>query len=100
MSGLLQCCNEKLRLHFEERTCGKYVVENHMTEAGEGKSLECSATSRKHLPYDPGTDPHSRGQAAQPQEPRRRPAHGRTDGGDRAERLGQVEPRVRHAVRG
>ena len=49
--------------------------------------------------HDTGLHPHPRRAPAQPQEPRPRHPHRRDDGGHRAERLGQVEPGVRHALR-
>ena len=45
-------------------------------------------------------NPHSRRPPAQPQEPRSRPAYRPDDGRDRPVGLGQIEPRVRHALRG
>ena len=64
------------------------------------RSLECPAPCSQDPLNDLRRHPHSRRTSAQPQEPRSRPPHRRDDGRDRAERLGQVEPRVRHAVRG
>ena len=63
------------------------------------RSLECSARSPKDPPDELRRHPHPRRPTAQPQEPRPRHPHRRDDGRDRAERLGQVEPGVRHAVR-
>ena len=53
---------------------------------------------RTRTSNDPGIDPHPRRQAAQPQEPRPRPAHRRADGGHRPQRLGQVQPGLRHPL--
>ncbi len=62
-------------------------------------SLECSARSPKDPPDELRRHPHSRRPTAQPEEPRPRHPHRRDDGRDRAERIGQVEPRLRHALR-